>query len=41
MICPVSRRRPGPAYGAPRIHAELATAGLRQGHKRIARMMRR
>nr|BFE55637.1 hypothetical protein GCM10020063_001630 [Dactylosporangium thailandense] len=27
-------------YGAPRIHAELADAGLRHGRKRIARRMR-
>lgn len=27
-------------YGAPRIHAELAGAGLRHGRKRIARLMR-
>jgi transposase InsO family protein len=27
-------------YGAPRIHAELAAAGLRHGRKRIARRMR-
>ncbi|WBB69329.1 IS3 family transposase [Micromonospora sp. WMMD812] len=27
-------------YGAPRIHAELVDAGLRHGHKRIARRMR-
>nr|WP_181726829.1 IS3 family transposase [Micromonospora provocatoris] len=27
-------------YGAPRIHAELAEAGLRHGRKRIARLMR-
>jgi transposase InsO family protein len=27
-------------YGAPRIHAELANAGLRHGRKRIARRMR-
>jgi transposase InsO family protein len=27
-------------YGAPRIHAELAEAGLRHGRKRIARRMR-
>ncbi len=28
-------------YGAPRIHAELAEAGVRVGRKRIARLMRR
>ncbi|MFQ1002369.1 IS3 family transposase [Modestobacter sp. SSW1-42] len=27
-------------YGAPRIHAELAEAGVRVGRKRIARLMR-
>ncbi len=27
-------------YGAPRIHAELADAGVRVGRKRIARLMR-
>lgn len=27
-------------YGAPRVHAELADAGLRHGRKRIARLMR-
>lgn len=27
-------------YGAPRIHAELAEAGVRHGRKRIARLMR-
>jgi hypothetical protein len=27
-------------YGAPRIHADLAQAGLRHGRKRIARLMR-
>jgi transposase InsO family protein len=27
-------------YGAPRIHAELADAGLRHGRKRVARLMR-
>jgi putative transposase len=26
-------------YGAPRIHAELAAAGIRVGRKRIARIM--
>jgi putative transposase len=28
-------------YGAPRIHAELADAGVRVGRKRVARLMRR
>jgi putative transposase len=28
-------------YGAPRIHAELATAGIHIGRKRVARLMRR
>ena len=28
-------------YGAPRIHAELAAAGIRCGTKRVARLMRR
>ena len=28
------------AYGAPRIHAELADAGIRVGRKRVARLMR-
>lgn len=28
-------------YGAPRIHAELAAAGIRGGRKRVARLMRR
>ena len=27
-------------YGAPRVHAELASAGIRVGRKRIARLMR-
>jgi len=27
-------------YGAPRIHAELADAGIRVGRKRVARLMR-
>ena len=27
-------------YGAPRIHAELAEAGVRVGRKRVARLMR-
>jgi putative transposase len=27
-------------YGAPRIHAELAGAGLRHGRERVARLMR-
>lgn len=27
-------------YGAPRIHAELADAGVHVGRKRIARLMR-
>jgi transposase InsO family protein len=27
-------------YGAPRIHADLAAAGLRHGRKRVARLMR-
>lgn len=27
-------------YGAPRVHAELAGAGLRHGRKRVARLMR-
>jgi len=27
-------------YGAPRIHAELVEAGVRVGHKRVARLMR-
>lgn len=27
-------------YGAPRVHAELAAAGLRHGRKRVARLMR-
>jgi transposase InsO family protein len=27
-------------YGAPRVHAELADAGLRHGRKRVARLMR-
>ncbi|GAA4609795.1 transposase InsO family protein [Actinoplanes octamycinicus] len=27
-------------YGAPRVHAELAEAGLRHGRKRVARLMR-
>jgi hypothetical protein len=27
-------------YGAPRVHAELASAGRRHGRKRIARLMR-
>jgi transposase InsO family protein len=27
-------------YGAPRIHADLADAGLRHGRKRVARLMR-
>jgi putative transposase len=28
-------------YGAPRIHAELAEAGVRVGRKRVARLMRK
>lgn len=28
-------------YGAPRIHAELATKGIRVGRKRVARLMQR
>lgn len=28
------------AYGTPRIHAELATAGVSVGRKRVARLMR-
>ena len=27
-------------YGAPRVHAELADAGMRHGRKRVARLMR-
>ena len=30
----------GEAYGAPRVHAELAAEGSRHGRKRIARLMR-
>jgi putative transposase len=30
----------GEAYGAPRVHAELAAEGLYHGRKRIARLMR-
>lgn len=29
-----------PVYGAPRLHAELADAGVRVGRKRVARLMR-
>jgi len=28
-------------YGSPRIHAELADAGVRVGKKRVARLMRK
>lgn len=32
--------RSGGTYGAPRIHAELADAGIRVGRKRVERLMR-